>query len=88
MAGDDALAPGEIVITSGQITSLKELFARTRQRPPSDQEISALINDYIHDEVFYREAQAMGLDRDDVVIRRRMRQKTELLAEEIASGAE
>jgi hypothetical protein len=46
--------------------------------------LQGLIENYIRDEVFYRAGKAAGLDRDDVVIRRRVRQKMEFLAEEIA----
>ena len=59
-------------------------FARTWRRPPSEQELQDLIEDYIRDEVFYREGRAAGLDRDDVVIRRRVRQKMEFLAEDMS----
>ena len=59
-------------------------FARTWRRPPSEEELQDLIEDYIRDEVFYREGRAAGLDRDDAVIRRRVRQKMEFLAEEIS----
>ena len=47
--------------------------------------MQGLVDDYIRDEVFYREGRAAGLDRDDVVIRRRVRQKMEFLAEEMAA---
>jgi hypothetical protein len=47
-----------------------------------------LIRDYIREEVYYREAVALGLDRDDTVIRRRLRQKLEFLSEDIAALAE
>ena len=57
---------------------------RTWRRPPSKEELQNLIENYIRDEVFYRAGRAAGLDRDDVVIRRRVRQKMEFLAEEIS----
>ena len=46
--------------------------------------MQGLIEDYIRDEVFYREGRAAGLDRDDVIIRRRVRQKMEFLAEDMS----
>ena len=64
--------PGEIVVTQGQIESLAIGFARTWQRPPTDRELEGLIQDYIREEVYYREAMALGLDKDDTVIRRRL----------------
>ena len=48
--------------------------------------MQGLVEDYIRDEVFYREGRAAGLDRDDVVIRRRVRQKMEFLAEDMAAA--
>jgi len=67
-----------------RIVNLGDGFARTWRRPPNEQELLGLIEDYIRDEVFYREGRAAGLDRDDVIIRRRVRQKMEFLAEEMS----
>jgi PPIC-type PPIASE domain len=75
-------APERIVISSARIANLADGFARTWQRPPSQQELQGLVDDYIRDEVFYREGRAAGLDRDDVIIRRRVRQKMEFFAED------
>ena len=50
-------------------------FSRTWQRPPTREELEGLIRDRVREEVYYREAIAMGLDRDDPVIRRRLQQK-------------
>jgi hypothetical protein len=77
-------APEKIVVSASRITNLGDGFARTWRRPPSEQELQGLIEDYIRDEVFYREGRAAGLDRDDVVIRRRVRQKMEFLAEDMS----
>jgi hypothetical protein len=75
-------APERIVISSARIANLADGFARTWQRPPGTDELQGLIDDYIRDEVFYREGRAAGLDRDDVIIRRRVRQKMEFFAED------
>ena len=77
-------APEKIVVSASRIANLGEGFARTWRRSPSEQELQGLIEDYIRDEVFYREGRAAGLDRDDVVIRRRVRQKMEFLAEDMS----
>jgi hypothetical protein len=76
--------PERIVISTARITNLADGFARTWRRPPSQEELQGLVDDYIRDEVFYREGRAAGLDRDDVIIRRRVRQKMEFLAEDIS----
>ncbi|WP_254021070.1 peptidyl-prolyl cis-trans isomerase [Mesorhizobium escarrei] len=80
-AAGDETAPGEIVVSAGQIASMQAIFSRTWQREPTAAETDALVKDYIRDEVFYREAIAMGLDQDDAIIRRRMRQKMEFVAD-------
>jgi hypothetical protein len=77
-------APEKIVVSAARIANLEDGFARTWRRPPSAQELQDLIEDYIRDEVFYREGRAAGLDRDDAVIRRRVRQKMEFLAEDMS----
>ncbi|MGH8520761.1 MAG: peptidyl-prolyl cis-trans isomerase [Gammaproteobacteria bacterium] len=80
--------PGEILATRGRIESLALGFARTWQRPPTDRELEGLIHDYIREEVYYREAMALGLDKDDIVIRRRLRQKMEFVTDDVAAQAE
>jgi len=81
-----AVPSGEkIVVTQSQIESIVVGFSRTWMRPPTQEELQGLVNDYIRDEVLYREARTMGLDQDDVIVRRRMRQKFEFLAEDMAA---
>jgi len=73
--------PGRIVVTKDQIQSMALLFSRTWQRTPSDAELDELIRSHVREEVLYREGLAMGLDRDDPMIRRRIAQKVEFVAE-------
>jgi hypothetical protein len=77
-------APEKIVVSASRIANLGDGFARTWRRPPSEQELQGLIEDYIRDEVFYREGRAAGLDRDDTIIRRRVRQKMEFIVEDMS----
>ncbi|MBY5760449.1 peptidyl-prolyl cis-trans isomerase [Rhizobium leguminosarum] len=80
-ATGDETAPDEIVVSAGQIASLQAIFSQTWQRPPTAKETEALVDEYIRDEVVYREGIAMGLDRDDAIVRRRIRQKMEFVAD-------
>ena len=77
----------QIVISKGQQENLLNTFTRTWQRAPTPDEFQGLLRDYIRQEIAYRESTSMGLDQDDIVIRRRLRQKLELLTEDIASLA-
>jgi PPIC-type PPIASE domain len=81
--GGETTAPprDRIVVTQGRIRQLAEIFTKTWQRPPTAQELTGLVDAYVKEEVFYREALKVGLDRDDTVIRRRMQQKMEFLTE-------
>jgi hypothetical protein len=76
-----SVTPGRIVVTQARIEHIATLFARTWQRPPSASELKGLIDDYVKDEVYYREALKLGLEADDTVIRRRLRQKMEFLSD-------
>jgi PPIC-type PPIASE domain len=80
--------PQRIVITQGQITSMVIGFSRTWQRPPTREELERLIRDRVREEVYSREAVAMGLDQDDPVIRRRLQQKLEFVTDDVAALAE
>ena len=80
--------PGKILITQGRIESLETAFSRTWRRPPTASELEGLIRDYVREEVFTREAVALGLDKDDTIIRRRLRQKLEFVSEDVAAHAE
>ncbi|HWN95127.1 MAG TPA: peptidylprolyl isomerase [Methylomirabilota bacterium] len=80
--------PGKIVVTQGQVAAIAEGFTRTWQRPPTREELEGLIRDRVQEEVYCREAMALGLDRDDTIIRRRLRQKLEFLTDDVAALAE
>ena len=74
-------AATEIVVSEGRVRALAQNFARTWQRPPTRAELDGLIESFVREEVMVREALALGLDRDDALIRRRLQQKIEFIAE-------
>lgn len=80
--------PGEIIVTQGQIEHLAAGFTKTWQRPPTQEELTGLVRDRVREEVYCREAIAMGLDKDDTVIRRRLRQKMEFISDDLTGQAE
>jgi peptidyl-prolyl cis-trans isomerase C len=75
-----------IVVSPERIEQLKAVWQKQWQRPPSEQELKGLIDQYAREEVLYREGLAMGLDRDDTVIRRRVAQKVEFLVQDLAAA--
>ncbi len=70
------------MVSQGVVDSLAREYQARWQRPPSGQELAGLVEAHIRDEIMYREGIALGLDRDDPVIKRRVRQKLEVIAEE------
>jgi len=78
--GEDA----NIVITQGRIEQLTVGFVRMNQRLPDKAELANLVDDAVREEIYYREAKAMGLDQDDTIVRRRLRQKMEFVSEDVA----
>ncbi|MEH7877279.1 MULTISPECIES: peptidylprolyl isomerase [Rhizobium] len=77
--GDADNKPDTIVVTEPKIEQMATVFAKTWQRPPSAEELKGLIDDYLKEEILVRQALQLGLDRDDTVVRRRLRQKMEFL---------
>lgn len=71
-----------IEVSAARIEDLSRQYQKVWSREPSAQELNALVQAYVHDEVLYREGLAMGLDGDDPVIKRRVRQKLEVMSEE------
>ncbi len=80
--GAEPASPRDIVVTESRVDALAENFARTWMRPPTPLELKGLVDDYVAEEVYSREAVAIGLDRDDTVIRRRLRQKMEFVTDD------
>ena len=85
--GGSGTGSTRIAITPGIVEHLATGFTRTWQRPPTDAELKGLIDDHVKEEIATREAIAMGLDQDDTIIRRRLRQKLEFLVEDAASAS-
>jgi len=74
-----------IVITRGVVDDLVTQHVAAKGREPSSTELNHLIESYVRDEILYREGVRLGLERDDIVVKRRVRQKIEMIAEEDAS---
>lgn len=68
-----------IIISTERLDQLAAGYKSVWQRMPTDTELDALIEAEIREEVYYREALALGLDRNDAIVRRRMAQKMEFL---------
>jgi hypothetical protein len=84
-------SPGDdrrIVISSQQVDQLSAIFQKQWMRPPTEGELQGMLDGFVREEVLYREAKSLGLDRDDSVVRRRLAQKIEFLAQDLATQVE
>jgi len=75
-----------IEVTNADVEQLAVQFSQTWMRPATAEEMEGLVNEFVRDEVYYREAMAMGLDKDDKVVRRRMRQKLEIMLNDMTTA--
>ncbi len=78
----------QIVLTIDDLRVIESYFESQWHRPPTAAEFQAMVEDKVREEVLYREALAMGLDKDDTIIKRRMAQKMQFLAEDVAAAHE
>ena len=70
-----------IVVSSDELQRLTTLWAGEAGRSPTPDDVRGLLAEYVREEVLYREAQRLGLDQDDTIIRRRLAQKMSFLIE-------
>ena len=89
LVSDPAPAPvNTIVIGPERIEQLAQNFQAVWRRPPSADELNNIIDEAVREEVYYREALALGLDTNDTIVRRRLRQKMECLSDSSAALVE
>ncbi len=77
-----------IVFSQDEIHRLSLLWEKQRQRPPTQTELTNLLEQQIREQVMYREALAMGLDKNDSIVRRRLAQKFEFISSDLAAQTE
>jgi hypothetical protein len=82
VSGGRGGADRRIVVNDAMVGSIVQRYRSTWQRPPTPSELRGLIDSQVREEILFREGVAMGLDRDDPVIRRRVQQKLDVIAEE------
>ena len=73
-----------ILVTTSDIERLQDNWSKKWNRGPTETELKGLVDSYIREEVYYREALALGLDQNDTILRRRLMQKMEFLSNDLA----
>jgi hypothetical protein len=77
----------EIVVTAEQVAQARAAAAVLQGREPTPEEMEALVEPLVRDEVMYREALALGLDENDDEVRRRLIEKMTYLTQDLADPA-
>lgn len=78
----------QIRLTVDDLSQMVTVFRSQWRRDPTAEDLRALVEDKVQEEVLYREALALGIDKDDTIVRRRMAQKMQFLAEDVAAARE
>ncbi|MBL4797596.1 MAG: peptidyl-prolyl cis-trans isomerase [Oleispira sp.] len=85
---DFVVSASEITLSDNKLAQLTYAFKKTHQRLPDENEHSALVVNYLKDEVAYKKGVEMGLLEGDALIKKRIRQKLEFIIEDAAQNIE
>lgn len=77
----------QVHLAASDVGWLKDNFAQEEQRQPNEQELRGLVRDFVKETLLARQAQELGLDKDDIVVRRRLAQKMTFLLQDNSSRA-
>lgn len=79
---------GTLVVRMDDFERLRTLWTERWKRPPASSELRGIVDDFVREEVLYREALELGLDENDVIVRRRLAQKITFLTQDLAAQLE
>jgi parvulin-like peptidyl-prolyl isomerase len=85
---DDVEQSKQVQLTIDNLSQLILVFRSQWRRDPTSEELQLLIEDDVREEMLYREGLALGLDKNDTIIKRRMAQKMQFLTEDVAAARE
>ena len=78
--------PYSIDVGEQDLRRITDQWSMQMRRPPNELEMAGLVEQFVKEEIYYREAQRLGLDANDTIVRRRMVQKLTFLTEDIATA--
>ena len=79
-------SPNKITIYESELDSLINTWITQVGREPTNEETDGIIKQLIDEEILYREALKLGLDKNDIIIKRRLAQKISFLKQESISS--
>ena len=88
LSSTDTTTKPQIVISEGKIKQLTAQFTKTRQRTPSAEELQALIDNQIREDLAFQHGAQMGLVENDSIIKRRVQQKLEFMLNDSVASIE
>jgi peptidyl-prolyl cis-trans isomerase C len=74
-----------VTIDAQDIEQLAKYWELQSQRAPTRAELAALINEWVDEELLVREAIRLGLDKEDMIARRRLAQEMAFTSEDVAA---
>ena len=77
----------QVEVRDQDVARITDQWTMQMRRPPTEVELAGLIEQFVKEEIYYREARRLGLDANDTIVRRRMVQKLTFLTEDIATAA-
>jgi hypothetical protein len=77
-----------IEVTPARVADLSRKYALQFGTPPDPATLGQLVRDDIHDEILFRQGQALKLDQDDEIVRRRVVQKEQFLLQNLTPPPE
>ncbi len=80
----DGRGDARLDVTREDVARIRAQWQAQASRPPSDAELQALIEQHVREEILYRESLRLGLDRGDLIVRRRLVQKLTFLSQDLA----
>jgi parvulin-like peptidyl-prolyl isomerase len=78
----------QVRVSEADVLWLRETWAKQWQREPTRDELRGLVTEFLKEELLAREAREMGLDQDDIVVRRRLAQKVDFLVQDTSQLVE
>lgn len=85
-ADNEPIDSDTIQVGMREVDHLKATWQQLWDREPTSEELARLVEDFIREEALYREAIALHLDQDDLIVRRRMAQKMAFLNNDVAAA--
>ena len=80
---DTSSMSNQINVTQNDIDRFVQIFQKQWNRQPTRQELDGMVRAHLKEEILYREALALGMEKDDTIVRRRLAQKMEFLITDV-----